>query len=65
MLACGDLAVPMSIMQHVVNVESSGSPYAIGVVNRHLARQPRNLAEALATAKMLEENCTLINGYVE
>lgn len=55
MLACGDLAVPMSIMQHVVNVESSGSPYAIGVVNGHLARQPRNLAEALATAKMLEE----------
>lgn len=55
MLACGELAVPMSIMQHVVNVESSGSPYAIGVVNGHLARQPRNLAEALATAKMLEE----------
>ena len=32
MLACQDLAVPMEIMEHVVRVESSFNPYAIGVV---------------------------------
>lgn len=53
-LTCPDLAVPMSIMQHVVNVESSGNPYAIGVVKGKLSRQPRNLSEAIATVKMLE-----------
>lgn len=51
---CPNLVVPIAIMQHVVNVESSGNPYAIGVVNGHLVRQPRNLKEAVATAKMLE-----------
>lgn len=51
---CPDLSVPISIMQHVVQVESSGNPYAIGVVKGRLSRQPRNLAEALATVKMLE-----------
>lgn len=51
---CPDLSVPMSIMQHVVQVESSGNPYAIGVVKGRLSRQPRNLAEALAAVKMLE-----------
>lgn len=53
-LACQNLAVPMDIMQHVVNVESSRNPFAIGVVGGALARQPRNLDEALATASMLE-----------
>lgn len=53
-LTCPDLAVPMSIMQHVVNVESSGNPYAIGVVKGKLSRQPRNLSEAIAAVKMLE-----------
>lgn len=53
-VTCPDLAVPMTIMQHVVNVESSGNPYAIGVVKGRLARQPRNLKEAVATAQMLE-----------
>lgn len=51
---CPNLSVPMPIMQHVINVESSGNPYAIGVVKGRLSRQPRNLAEALATVKMLE-----------
>lgn len=44
----------MSIMQHIVQVESAGNPYAIGVVNGKLSRQPRNLVEALKTVKMLE-----------
>lgn len=53
--SCTDLAVPHDVMHHVVKVESSGNPYAIGVVGGRLQRQPKNLAEAVATAKMLEE----------
>lgn len=53
--ACTDLAVPPTIMQHIVKVESSGNPYAIGVVGGRLQRQPRNLTEAVSTAKMLEK----------
>ena len=53
--SCADLAVPHDIMHHVVRVESSGNPYAIGVVGGRLQRQPKNLAEAVATAKMLEQ----------
>lgn len=49
------LAVPQEIMRHVVRVESAGNPYAIGVVRGRLARQPRRLDEAVATARMLEE----------
>lgn len=51
---CQDLAVPADVMQHVVQVESSYNPYAIGVVGGRLARQPRSLPEALATVRMLE-----------
>lgn len=54
-LACGPLAVPNEIMAHVVQVESSRNPYAIGVVGGRLLRQPRNLDEAVATVRMLEE----------
>jgi type IV secretion system protein VirB1 len=54
MLACPNLAVSPEIMQHVVHVESSTNPYAIGVVGGQLERQPRNLSEALATAQMLD-----------
>ncbi|HLV43329.1 MAG TPA: lytic transglycosylase domain-containing protein [Aggregatilineales bacterium] len=54
MMACTELAVPTDIMQHVVRVESSFNPYAIGVVGGRLVRQPRNLAEAVSTARMLE-----------
>lgn len=52
--ACTDLAVPSEIMRHVVQVESSFNPYAIGVVGGRLVRQPRSLEEALATVRMLE-----------
>ena len=53
-LACGELAVPAEVMAHVVQVESSRNPYAIGVVGGRLQRQPTNLAEAVATVEMLE-----------
>lgn len=53
--ACPDLAVPAQVMQHVAAVESSHNPYAIGVVGGRLVRQPRNLAEAVSTAQMLEQ----------
>ncbi len=55
MMACTDLAVPREVMQHVVRVESAFNPYAIGVVGGRLARQPRNLAEAVSTTRMLEK----------
>lgn len=45
-------------MQHIVNVESSTNPYAIGVVGGELVRQPQNLDEALATVQMLD-----VKGY--
>lgn len=52
--SCSNLAVPLEVMQHVVHVESSRNPFAIGVVGGHLVRQPKNLSEAVATASMLE-----------
>lgn len=55
-LACPEMAVPMDVMQHVINVESSRNPFAIGVVGGALVRQPKRLDEALATVRMLEEN---------
>ncbi|RUL66841.1 lytic transglycosylase domain-containing protein [Dyella dinghuensis] len=54
MMGCQNLAVPAEIMQHIVNVESSTNPYAIGVVGGELVRQPQNLDEALATVQMLD-----------
>lgn len=53
-MGCQGLAVPAEVMHHVVRVESSYNPYAIGVVGGRLVRQPRNLPEALATVRMLE-----------
>jgi type IV secretion system protein VirB1 len=41
-------------VQAVVRQESGGNPFAIGVVGGQLVRQPRNLAEAVATARKLE-----------
>ncbi|WP_322634266.1 lytic transglycosylase domain-containing protein [Xanthomonas campestris] len=55
MMACGEMAAPLSVMQHVVHVESSHNPYAIGVVGGRLVRQPKNLGEALSTVQMLQE----------
>ena len=54
MMACPEMAVSMDVMQHVINVESSRNPYAIGVVGGALVRQPKALDEALATVRMLE-----------
>ncbi len=54
LMGCTDLAVPADVMRHVVQVESSFNPYAIGVVGGRLARQPRSLNEALVTARALE-----------
>ena len=42
------------LMMSVVGVESSHNPYAIGVVNVRLRRQPQNITEAKATAQFLE-----------
>ncbi|MFK2916904.1 lytic transglycosylase domain-containing protein [Dyella koreensis] len=55
MMSCPNLAVPAEVMQHIVKVESSHNPYAIGVVGGQLVRQPQNLGEALATVRMLED----------
>ena len=55
MLACPEMAVSMDVMKHVINVESSRNPYAIGVVGGALVRQPKQLDEALSTVRMLEE----------
>ncbi|WP_425510594.1 lytic transglycosylase domain-containing protein [Xanthomonas euvesicatoria] len=41
-------------LKGVVSTESSWNPYAIGVVGGRLDRQPRSLAEAVATARELE-----------
>jgi len=50
---CAPTVNPVT-MQAVVRTESGFNPYAIGVVGGHLARQPRVLAEAVATALALE-----------
>lgn len=55
LLSCPEMAVPAEVMQHVVRVESSHNPFAIGVVGGRLVRQPQNLSEAVATARMLEQ----------
>lgn len=55
LLACPEMAVSMDVMKHVINVESSRNPYAIGVVGGALVRQPKQLDEALSTVRMLEE----------
>ena len=43
-------------LRRIVHVESSFNPYAIGVVGAHLARQPRQRDEAVATAQWLKQN---------
>ena len=52
-MACAPL-VHTDTAQALVAVESSFNPHAIGVVGGVLDRQPRNLAEALATASHLQ-----------
>lgn len=53
-MSCPQLAVPSEVMQHVTRIESGGNRFAIGVVGGQLERQPRDLGEAIATARMLE-----------
>ena len=48
-------AVHPTTMAAIMRVESGFNPFAIGVVNGRLARQPSNKEEAVATAKSLEE----------
>ncbi|MCF3642941.1 transglycosylase SLT domain-containing protein [Rhizobium sp. TRM95111] len=50
---CAPTVAPQT-MAAVVQVESSFNPYAIGVVGGRLARQPKSLDEAVATAQSLE-----------
>lgn len=47
-------AVHVVTAKAIVQQESGGNPYAIGVVGGRLARQPRSGAEAIATARKLE-----------
>ena len=49
---CAPTVAPQT-MAAIVNVESSYNPYAIGVVKGRLQRQPKNMQEAVATAKAL------------
>ena len=46
--------VAPALVRRLVQVESSGNRFAIGVVDGRLARQPRNLPEAVATLRSLE-----------
>ena len=52
-LSCAPL-VAQDTAHALIQVESSGNPYAIGVVGGALARQPANLAEAVATTAALD-----------
>lgn len=52
-LACAP-GVASETMLAVIDVESAGNPYAIGVVGGWLERQPETLEEALATVWSLE-----------
>ena len=52
-LSCAPL-VAQDTAHALIQVESGGNPYAIGVVGGALVRQPANLAEALATAAALD-----------
>ena len=46
-------ALQTPVMQNIYRVESGFNPFAIGVVGGRLVRQPKNLDEAVATAKYL------------
>lgn len=52
---CASSVEPQRLLA-MVKVESGANPYAIGVVNGRLERQPRNLEEALATVDALERD---------
>lgn len=46
--------VDQHLMTSILTVESGHNPYAIGVINGRLKRQPRNIDEAKATVLFLE-----------
>lgn len=52
-LACAPQVHPDTALA-LIRTESALNPWAIGVVGGALERQPRNLAEALATARALQ-----------
>ena len=52
-LSCAPLVAP-DTARALIQVESAGNPYAIGVVGGELVRQPVNLAEAVATTAALD-----------
>ena len=52
-LTCAPL-VAQDTARALIQVESGGNPYAIGVVGGALVRQPASLAEALSTVAALE-----------
>ncbi|MEG4582212.1 lytic transglycosylase domain-containing protein [Microcoleus sp. MON1_C5] len=47
--------IHVDTLKALVTIESSGNPYAIGVVDGVLERQPRSLPEAISTAKRLDK----------
>jgi type IV secretion system protein VirB1 len=47
--------IHVETLKALITIESSGNPYAIGVVNGVLERQPKSLSEAISTAKRLEK----------
>jgi type IV secretion system protein VirB1 len=53
LLACAPLVAP-DTAHALVEVESAGNPFAIGVVGGTLVRQPSNAADAIATVRSLE-----------
>jgi type IV secretion system protein VirB1 len=55
MAACAPQVDPTTA-RALIAVESSFNPYAIGVVNGVLERQPTRRAEAIATARALQAN---------
>lgn len=58
--------VAVSTLRAMASVESSFNPYAMGVVDGLLVRQPRNLLEAISTAKNLQtKNVKFSAGLVQ
>lgn len=51
---CPNIHVPRDILAAIVRIESASNPFAIGVVGGRLARQPKNIDEAVATVRDLE-----------
>jgi type IV secretion system protein VirB1 len=58
--------VAVSTLRAIAKVESSGNPYAIGVVKGHLVRQPKTLLEGISTVKALQaQNIRFSAGLIQ